>query len=694
MKRKRSHKILSVLLCALMAASASVALPTVIENGSLQANAYDDYAYDDYDDYDYEEEYWDEEGEEDEDDEDDELRFRAGDVFSSGDFTCYVYTNPYCDYCLRIVSYNGSSANVEVPDQIFGMNVKAIGSEAFSGCTRIKSVNLPDSIQEIGSDAFKGCTALESFVVPDDVTYIGDYAFFGCTNLRMMVCYSYPYDEYGSYYISDNAFNGCNNLVIYGEYTDPRSYIEEYADSHNIPFVAHVKVEQKTVAPNIMFLGDQIKYRFKGKGGTGIYSYKCSITDPDGTSVFEGENETGDFDFTPKKAGAYSISAVATDSNGISSSAISSSLEIRNVKNNSTISETSINKGESVTINGSVTAIPQKYQYAYVVQDPNGKWTVLQNYSSASSVKFTPSLIGIYKIQVKAKNSTGTVFIKELALKVNAAFTNDSTISKTTIAKGQSVVLKGAASYGVAPYQYAYVVQAPNGKWTVLKGYSTAASYTWTPASAGKYTVQIKAKDGHDEVKVNSFTLNVVSGLTSTSTVSASSVKKGQSVTFNASAVGGTAPYQYAYVVQAPSGKWTVLKGYSTDASHKWAPASVGKYTLQIKVKDAKGTVSVSSFTLNVAGSELTNASVVSASSVKKGQSVTFTGNATGGTAPYQYAYVVKAPNGKWTVLKSYSTAASHKWAPASVGTYTLQIKVKDSKDTVKVKEFTLAVKA
>ena len=689
MKRKQSHKILSVLLCALMAASASVALPTVIENGSLQANAYDD-----YDDYDYEEEYWDEEGEEDEDDEDDELRFREGDVFSSGDFTCYVYTNPYCDYCLRIVSYNGSSANVEVPDQIFGMNVKAIGSEAFSGCTRIKSVNLPDSIQEIGSDAFKGCTALESFVVPDDVTYIGDYAFFGCTNLRMMVCYSYPYDEYDSYYISDNAFNGCNNLVIYGEYTDPRSYIEEYADSHNIPFVAHVKVEQKTVAPNIMFLGDQIKYRFKGKGGTGIYSYKCSITDPDGTSVLKGENETGDFDFTPKKAGAYSISAVATDSNGISSSAISSSLEIRNVKNNSTISETSINKGESVTINGSVTAIPQKYQYAYVVQDPNGKWTVLQNYSSASSVKFTPSLIGIYKIQVKAKNSTGTVFIKELALKVNAAFTNDSTISKTTIAKGQSVVLKGAASYGVAPYQYAYVVQAPNGKWTVLKGYSTAASYTWTPASAGKYTVQIKAKDGHDEVKVNSFTLNVVSGLTSTSTVSASSVKKGQSVTFNASAVGGTAPYQYAYVVQAPSGKWTVLKGYSTDASHKWAPASVGKYTLQIKVKDAKGTVSVSSFTLNVAGSELTNASVVSASSVKKGQSVTFTGNATGGTAPYQYAYVVKAPNGKWTVLKSYSTAASHKWAPASVGTYTLQIKVKDSKDTVKVKEFTLAVKA
>ena len=689
MKRKQSHKILSVLLCALMAASASVALPTVIENGSLQANAYDD-----YDDYDYEEEYWDEEGEEDEDDEDDELRFREGDVFSSGDFTCYVYTNPYCDYCLRIVSYNGSSANVEVPDQIFGMNVKAIGSEAFSGCTSIKSVNLPNYIESIASDAFRGCTALESFVVPDDVTYIGDYAFSGCKNLRTIVLYNsyYYYEE--DYYISDSAFNGCNNLVIYGEYTDPRSYIEEYADSHNIPFVAHVKVEQKTVAPNIMFLGDQIKYRFKGKGGTGIYSYKCSITDPDGTSVFEGENETGDFDFTPKKAGAYSISAVATDSNGISSSAISSSLEIRNVKNNSTISETSINKGESVTINGSVTAIPQKYQYAYVVQDPNGKWTVLQNYSSASSVKFTPSLIGIYKIQVKAKNSTGTVFIKELALKVNAAFTNDSTISKTTIAKGQSVVLKGAASYGVTPYQYAYVVQAPNGKWTVLKGYSTAASYTWTPASAGKYTVQIKAKDGHDEVKVNSFTLNVVSGLTSTSTVSASSVKKGQSVTFNASAVGGTAPYQYAYVVQAPSGKWTVLKGYSTDASHKWAPASVGKYTLQIKVKDAKGTVSVSSFTLNVAGSELTNASVVSASSVKKGQSVTFTGNATGGTAPYQYAYVVKAPNGKWTVLKSYSTAASHKWAPASVGTYTLQIKVKDSKDTVKVKEFTLAVKA
>ena len=88
--------------------------------------------------------------------------------------------------------------------------------------------------------------------------------------------------------------------------------------------------------------------------------------------------------------------------------------------------------------------------------------------------------------------------------------------------------------------------------------------------------------------------------LVNTTTLSAENIKLGSYITVNASATGGAAPYQYAYVAQAPDGKWYVLKNYSTDSTHTWKPASTGKYTVQVKVKDSAGTVKIKNFNLTV----------------------------------------------------------------------------------------------
>ncbi len=61
--------------------------------------------------------------------------------------------------------------------------VTAIGAEAFSQCTGLRSVTLPDSITEIGAHAFSGCSKLTD-ISGKHVSVVGESAFSGCTALR------------------------------------------------------------------------------------------------------------------------------------------------------------------------------------------------------------------------------------------------------------------------------------------------------------------------------------------------------------------------------------------------------------------------------------------------------------------------------------------------------------------------------
>jgi hypothetical protein len=51
----------------------------------------------------------------------------------------------------------------------------AIGFKAFSQCTSLASVVIPDSVTSIDNFAFTQCTSLASVVIPDSVTLYLDY---------------------------------------------------------------------------------------------------------------------------------------------------------------------------------------------------------------------------------------------------------------------------------------------------------------------------------------------------------------------------------------------------------------------------------------------------------------------------------------------------------------------------------------
>ena len=56
-------------------------------------------------------------------------------------------------------------------------NITAIGSNAFSNCTALTSVTIPDTVTTIGSNAYSGCTSLETITIGTGVKSIGENAF-------------------------------------------------------------------------------------------------------------------------------------------------------------------------------------------------------------------------------------------------------------------------------------------------------------------------------------------------------------------------------------------------------------------------------------------------------------------------------------------------------------------------------------
>ena len=54
----------------------------------------------------------------------------------------------------------------------------------FSGCTKLKSVTIPDSVTSIKWAEFYNCASLTSVTIPDSVTSIGEEAFSNCTKLK------------------------------------------------------------------------------------------------------------------------------------------------------------------------------------------------------------------------------------------------------------------------------------------------------------------------------------------------------------------------------------------------------------------------------------------------------------------------------------------------------------------------------
>ena len=145
------------------------------------------------------------------------VKVQIGDLYYNLDAT---YKTAEVTYHWYDDSFNYSgltTANIpaSVSYKDVSYSVTSIGEKAFSRCSGLTSVTIPNSVTSIGNSAFADCTGLTSVTIGSGVTSIGENAFSGCGNLKQVTINSTA--------VAGKAYSSSENLTtIFG------SQVEEY----------------------------------------------------------------------------------------------------------------------------------------------------------------------------------------------------------------------------------------------------------------------------------------------------------------------------------------------------------------------------------------------------------------------------------------------------------------------------------
>ena len=133
------------------------------------------------------------------------------------------------NYCVTSIgaqafSFCSSLTSIDIPN-----SVTSIGDYVFSGCSSLTSVNIPNGVTSIGSSAFQNCSSLTSVTIPNSVTSIGNSTFYGCYSLTSVTCLANTPPSLGIYVFNSTPSNKvlyvpCGSVEVYSSNSSWASY--------------------------------------------------------------------------------------------------------------------------------------------------------------------------------------------------------------------------------------------------------------------------------------------------------------------------------------------------------------------------------------------------------------------------------------------------------------------------------------
>ncbi|MBQ8135079.1 MAG: leucine-rich repeat protein, partial [Clostridia bacterium] len=303
-----------------------------------------------------------------------------------------------------------------------------------------------------------------------------------------------------------------------------------------------------TISAEEITLGESVTVNAAAQGGTGRYLYSYNYDDGlIEQSPLIGKNSTiisnpTSFTVTPTTSGVHTIKAIITDTSGTVQTktfTVQVKEPYEELSNDSTVSKTEFNVGESVTVTGAASGGSGTYTYEfYYKRSTASTWS---KFGSATTATFKPSSAGTFDIKVNVKDSEGASAAKEFKLTVTSGLVNNSTVSTTNFAVGETVTVKGAATGGSGTYTYEFYYKRSTASTGTKFGSATTA--TFKPSSAGTFDIKVNVKDSEGASAAKEFKLTATSGLVNNSTVSTTNFAVGETVTVKGAATGGSGTY-------------------------------------------------------------------------------------------------------------------------------------------------------
>ncbi len=278
-------------------------------------------------------------------------------------------------------------------------------------------------------------------------------------------------------------------------------------------------------------------------------------------------------------------------------------------------------EGASATLPASATGGTAPYTYNW----SNGATTASINVSPVATTTYT----------VTVTDGKGCIDTDEMVLTVNPNPVADAGADQA-ICINAAATLSAAATGGMAPYTYNWSTGA------------TTASTSVSPTATTTYTVTVTDSKGCTDIDLVVVTVNPKPVVDLNLTANApAEICVGGSTSMVVSVSGGTAPYSFA---------WS--NGLPNQANQTVSPTATTTYT--VTVTDNNGCSNSDNLTIIVNPLPIGNAGVDQ--TICAGATATFTASATGGTAPYTYAW----SNG--------ATTASTSVSPGATSTYSVTV--------------------
>jgi hypothetical protein len=384
-------------------------------------------------------------------------------------------------------------------------------------------------------------------------------------------------------------------------------------------------------------------------GGTTPYSYQWLWKVPGGSLFSPIIGATADvYNFTTSDSTAPGVYSFVLQLNDSANQQVVSNVVQVQVNAALTVailpSNASMNVGQSRMFTSSISGGSGTLSYQWFLNGSAVSGATDQTWT------FTASSTGSYSVYLRVTDQASlpvTVQSNVSAVTVNPAPSVAASPSAWNITAGQTQTFTAQTSGGTTPYSYQWLWETPGANSYIPISTATSSVYSFSTSASttlGTYFLILQVTDATgQQATSNTIQLQVNGMLAVTISPSLTSMDLGQSQVFTASASGGTGTLSYQwYLNNSP------ITG-QTSPTYTFIASTAGSSFIYVSVTDQSSTPQTTksnNATITIISPlEASTASAIP-SQITQGQTITLSATtASGGTSPYSYQWLAKAPS-------------------------------------------------